>query len=318
MKSTVKQAATPDQWDAKALYNKSVRYIQHLPDLNNDAWEYALWSSLALELLGRAALSNVNPSLLADTDGKQWSSLYHSLGFSPTEKGFSPKSITVSEVFKRLQAIFNEFTKEDEAFCLQHTAKRNAELHSGELAFDGVKASIWQPNFFKACQVLLETMGESLENFIGIDEAKAARQMIVAAADKSAEAVKGDVDAHMKVWLAKNETERKTLADQAIIWATRHYGHRVSCPACSSQALLFGSPISAPTIKLVDGNIIEMQDRLPTNFECIACGLKVSGLSRLTAISLGDRYKNTLTYDAADYYAPQDEFDGYEEDNNER
>jgi hypothetical protein len=46
--------------------------------------------------------------------------------------------------------------------------------------------------------------------------------------------------------------------------------------------------------------------------------LKVSGLSRLTAISLGDRYKNTLTYDAADYYAPQDEFHGYEEDNNER
>jgi hypothetical protein len=34
-------------------------------------------------------------------------------------------------------------------------------------------------------------------------------------------------------------------------------------------------------------------------------------------VGLGDRYKKTQVYDAAEYYAPQDQDAGYEEDNNE-
>jgi hypothetical protein len=45
--------------------------------------------------------------------------------------------------------------------------------------------------------------------------------------------------------------------------------------------------------------------------------LKISGLSRLTVVGLGDRYKKTQVYDAAEYYAPQDDYFGYDEDNNE-
>lgn len=318
MKKTVTPAATPAQWDAEALYFKAERYIQRMTDFDSDDWEYALWSSLAIELLARAALSNVSPALLAETDGKNWSSLHHALGFAPTEEKFSPKSIAVSDVFRRLSAILPDFTKEQESFGIQHTGKRNAELHSGEPAFDGVKGSSWQPRFFNTCQVLLSSMGMTLEDFIGTDEAKAAQKMIAAAADESAKAVKGDVDAHKKVWLAKPANERKTLGDQALVWANRANGHRVTCPACGSQALVIGEPVSTPTQKLIEGEIIETQEYLPSHFQCVACGLKISGLSRLAAVEIGDRYKKTVRYDAAEYYAPQDEYEGYEEDNNER
>jgi hypothetical protein len=67
-----------------------------------------------------------------------------------------------------------------------------------------------------------------------------------------------------------------------------------------------------------DREITETQDYLPNKFECIACGLKVNGLSRLTAIDLGERYKKTQIYDASEYYEPNDDYAGYEEDNNER
>ncbi|EPQ1936399.1 TPA: hypothetical protein ACGSO8_004217 [Pseudomonas aeruginosa] len=316
MKKTVKPEATPTTWDSEALYLKAQRYVQHMSDLESDNWEYALWSGFSLEFLARAALANVSPALLAETD-KGWGSLYHALGFKPIEERFTPKSIAVSEVFKRLAAILPDFTKEHESFGILHTGRRNTELHSGELGFDGIKSSVWLPRFYQTSEVLLLSIGMTLEDFFGEDEAKVAKQVIVAAVDDSAKAVKGDVEAHKKVWLAKNDKERAMLVAQAEVRATRQAGHRVECPACASPALVVGEPVSAPVQILRDGEITERQEHLPNHFECVACGLKITGLSRLTAVGLGDRYKKTQVYDAAEYYAPQDDFMDYEEDNNE-
>lgn len=316
MKQTIIPNDTPDTWDPEALFVKAQRYIENMLNVESDQWEYALWSSLSLEFLARAALANINPALLADNkDG--WSSLYHSLGFQPNESKFTPKSIPISDVFRRLTAILPEFNKEHADFGILHTGRRNSELHSGEAAFEGISASTWQPNFYQNCEVLLETMGMSLLDFIGGDEAKVAEQLIAAAADDSAKAVLGDLAAHEKVWEAKSEEECAALAQSASVWAIRQAGHRVECPACASRALVVGEPVTAPTQKLDEGEIIETQEYLPNRFECIACGLKISGLSRLSVVGLGDRYKKTQIYDAAEYYAPEDEYFGYEEDNNE-
>lgn len=317
MKKTVTPTATPLLWDPEALYLKAQRYVQHMCALNSDDWEYALWSGFSLEFLARTALANVSPVLLADTDNKNWASLYHSLGFPPTEERFAPKSIAISEVFKRLTAILPDFTKEHENFGILHTGRRNSELHTGEAALDGIKGSVWQPRFYGTCEVLLSSIGMTLGDFLGEDEAKVASKLIAAAADDSAKAVKGEVDAHGRVWLAKEARERSTLEVQASIWATRQTGHRVKCPACTSEALVVGEPVSAPLQRLSDGEITETQEYLPNRFECVACGLKIAGLSRLTAVGLGDRYKKTQIYSAAEYYAPDDGYADYEDDNNE-
>lgn len=316
MKKTVEPGKTPPTCDPDALYLKAERYVQHMSSLDSDDWEYALWSSLALELLARAALANVSPALLAEAD-KSWSSLYHALGFTPVEEKFSPKSIAISEVFKRLSAILPDFAKEHESFGIQHTGRRNSELHSGEPTFDGIKGSTWQPRFYQTCDILLASMGMTLKDFVGEDEADVAQKLIAAAADDSAKAVNGEVEAHKKVWLAKPEQERATLGAQAAVWATRQSGHRVECPSCGSRALLTGEPVSGPSQRLSDGEITETQEYLPNQFECIACGLKIAGLSRLAVVGLSDRYKKTQIYDAAEYYAPEDQWAGYEEDNNE-
>ncbi|RYG95621.1 MAG: hypothetical protein EON58_13780, partial [Alphaproteobacteria bacterium] len=249
MKKSISPGATPASFDPDALYLKAERYIQHMSLFDSDDWEYALWSSLALEFLARAALANVSPALIADTD-KSWSSLYYALGFTPTEERFGPKSIAVSEVFKRLTAILPDFSKEHESFGIQHTGRRNAELHSGELAFEGVKGSSWQPRFYQACEILLASMGTTLKDFFGEDEANVATQLIAAAIDEGAKALKGEVEAHKKVWLAKPDHERDTLIKQAAVWATRHAGHRVDCPACTSPALVSGEPVSTPQQRL--------------------------------------------------------------------
>ena len=318
MKRTIEPGDTPAAWDAEALYNKAERYMQQAQGLDGDGWDYALWTSLSLELLARAALANVHPALLADPD-KTGSNLISALGFTPTEKRFAPKSIAISDVFSRLNVLVPEFLPEHVSFGIQHTGRRNAELHSGELGFDNVRGSSWQPRFYDTCAVLLDSMGSSLKTFVGKEEAKTARALIDAAKDEGAKAVAGDIDAHRKVWEAKSEPERQQLAGQAALWANRQDGHRVQCPACGSNALVWGDPVGASARTLEEDEIVERQEHLPSRFECVACGLKIAGLGRLTAANLADRYTNTQTYDAAQYYADQaDEWARYEDDNNER
>lgn len=317
MRQIIKPGALTQAWSAQALYDKSERYIQQAQGLNKDGWDYALWTSLSLELLARAALANVHPAFLAEPD-KAGSNLASALGYPPFEKKFAPKSITASEVFKRLTALLPEFHEENESFGIQHTGRRNVELHSGELAFDGLKGATWQPKFYQTCKVLLASMDKALDEFVGADEAKAAEAVMAAAVDESAKAVQGDVEAHRKVWESKDEKEREKLTAQAGLWASRQAGHRVVCPACASDALVVGGPIAPATRKLEDDIITERQEYLPTHFECVACGLKINGLSRLAVVGLADRYVNTQEYDAAEFYAPPpDEWDGYEDDNNE-
>jgi hypothetical protein len=63
MKPTTNPALQRD-----ALYSKSQVYIRRglRAQADNDTEEYQLWASLALELLGKAALSKVHPALIAD------------------------------------------------------------------------------------------------------------------------------------------------------------------------------------------------------------------------------------------------------------
>ncbi len=305
-------------WSSEGLLAKAQRYAEKMLACPRDEWEFALWSSLALEFLLRADLADYSPALLADA--KDPNNLISALGFETTAKKFIPKSITTTEVVERLASLFpDKFTPELVGFSQRHTTQRNSELHSGHAAFDGVKHSTWLPLFYKTCKVLLEDLESDLTVVFGKDEAGTAEKLIAALADDAAKAVKGAITAHEKVWNAKDTAERDKLASQATIWATRLAGHRVKCPACGSNALVVGEAI-APPQKSIKGDLItEKQEHLPSKFECVACGMKIAGLSQLNAAGLGDVYVRTQAYDASEYYAPADEPDygDYEPDNND-
>lgn len=145
MKQTVKPGEVPITWQPQALYDKAQRYIQQASSIAKDDWDYALWTSLSFELLARAALANIHPVLLADPE-KSGANIINALGLQQVEKKFVPKSLPISDVLKRLTDLLPDFLPEHESFGIQHTALRNAELHSGELAFDGMKGATWQPS----------------------------------------------------------------------------------------------------------------------------------------------------------------------------
>lgn len=316
MKKTIEPGKTPAAWDPDALLTKAQRYAELMVAEEEGSFQQGLTAALSLELLARAALANVSPVFLVE--GKDsWVQVYQALGY-PSLEARAPQSVSTSAVLQRLATIYPAtFTKEVFGSCVRITADRNAELHSGETPFDGKPSTAWQPDYYEACRILLATMGMQLVEFVGDDEAKVADKLIEAKADKGAKAVAGDIDAHKRVWAAKDGPARAREALAAAAWATKQSGHRANCPACDCTALTYGDPVATPQIKLEDNEIVETQDHLPTHFECVACGLKINGLSRLTAAGLGQRYKRTRTYDPAEYYGPPQDFPDFEDDNNE-
>lgn len=315
MKQTIKPGEVPDSWAADAIYKKAIRYAEKMHLAASDSWEHALWSGLGLELLARAALANVSPVLLADS--QKWSNITHALGLPAFEPKYSPTSIGTATVLLRLRTLLPDFDVELENFCVAHTGRRNEELHSGALPYDGVNGSKWHGQYYRATEVLLASMGYSLADFIGEAHANVAKKEVEAAIDAAAKSVNGDVEAHRKVWEAKAVETKKSLSAKAEVWASKEIGHRVECPACKNSALVLGEPIAEPHRELNDDEITERQEHLPYLFQCIACGLKINGLSRISVVGLGDRYLKTQIYDASAYYAPDDPYDGYDDDNNE-
>ncbi|WP_233858339.1 hypothetical protein [Paraburkholderia sp. HD33-4] len=105
--------------------------------------DYALESTICLEMLARAALASVSPVLLAED--RDWRNLSYAFGHTPTSKKFVPGSIGVKEARSRLSEPEPNATQEITNFCTDQFNKRNAELHSGVLAFHGSGSSAWQP-----------------------------------------------------------------------------------------------------------------------------------------------------------------------------
>lgn len=130
----------------------------------------------------------------------------------------------------------------------------------------------------------------------------------------------GTINAHKTIWNEKPEDEKSKLSKQAELLSTRHHGHRVKCPSCNNIALVQGSSTGAPKMTVDEDGIIEKQTMLPSIFECVACGLKITGYSKLVACGLGNTFQSTNHYDAVEYFEIdiQEEMRGmYEEDNNE-
>jgi len=289
---------TPNPWSSDSLYAKALLYVEQMESNIADEWQYGLWSALCLELLSRAALSNISPLLLADSGN--WRNLNYALGNAPTAKKFSPVSIPTKEVLARLTELYPEFTQEVAGFCSKHVERRNAELHTGETVFTDIGTSQWLPRFYQACNLLLGFMGKSLSDFI--EDSEQAKSLIESLEDAAAKAVTQDIKAHAKVWENKSEEEQKSALLQATTWATRHAGHRVECPSCKSEALLQGSASGAVSTKIEDDEVIQRQTMLPSSFECIACGLKITGFSKLTSCGLGDAFSEKTIYTAAEFF----------------
>jgi hypothetical protein len=292
--------AKPTQhgWSPEALFNKALLYVGEMERYAPDDWQHRLWASLSMELLARAALAGISPTLLADRGN--WRNIYHALGHQPTAKRFVPVSIKITEVLAILHELCPDFTKELQDSLVEQCGHRNAELHSGEDDIIGTGTSSWLPQYYASCQAFLNSLGKVLEDLFS--DSQLANEMIASLKDTAAKSVEKDIHAHKETWEKKDTQEQATLKEQAANWASRRAGHRTVCPACGSQALVRGSPQGSVSTDIGKDMVVQKQTMLPSAFECIACGLKISGLSKLSACGLGDAFVSTTALSPAEFF----------------
>ena len=97
-------------WEKDPLWTKSRLFFQYALDTERDDPRFGLWCSIALELLARAALASISPTLLALPDYNH-KYLLHAL--RKESEVLFPKSIPASLVFDLCKQIFPNFSEED-------------------------------------------------------------------------------------------------------------------------------------------------------------------------------------------------------------
>lgn len=297
MKSTTNPALEHDP-----LYAKSQVYIRRglRAQAAKDTEEYQLWASLALELLGKAALANVHPALVADPTH------YQSL-FAACGRQLSPdiKTITAKTLFERLSHIEKGFDARHQKFCEQLALRRNAELHSGESPFSDMCAEAWAREFWGAVELVLKMQGESLESWLGAEDSKTPATILEQAEEAMQWAVKHRIDRCKQDFERKHQDPKKRaliLEDtkQFRYWQwpfTQISGEgidKAECPACQAIGMRSGSlwneEISDdqdpddPSVEWVDLTYVT------EDFVCPTCSLRLFGAKEIQAGGLPEEY----------------------------
>lgn len=279
-----------------ALHAKSKVYIGRAlaRKAHGDLDEYQLWSSLALELLGKAALACKHPSLVVDPT--HWQSMFVAAGVNVTT---DIKTITAKTLFERLAHLVPRFDKTIQKFCQDIAERRNAELHSADLPFKTMKLDAWEARYWHACDTILHQMGSSLEKWLGAADAAAPRQLLDEAAKALEAAVKLRVQAAREQFAALKKAEREDLVKEAGTRLSQHqaglfkgkYGAiwEEACPACKCRSFVSGDQTGENiSEERHDGALWEIVDRefAGEEFRCPTCDLALMGSDEIEAAGL--------------------------------
>jgi hypothetical protein len=289
-------------WERDPLWAKAKLFFERAFEQPADDPQYGLWCSLGLELLARATVASVSPTLLAEPE-QNHQYLLHALGVGP--KMSSPVSIGASKVFALCQNLFPGFTKEDFVSSMALINRRNAELHSAEAAFDNYPSKQWLPSFYHSCSSLAAALGETLDTLLGAEQARIANDILQQSKEGVEGRVKASIAAYKRVFEARPTPDRQAAAEAAAVQTVklvteRH--HKVSCPSCRSDATVEGDPFGPERLDHENGDIVVRQSVSPRVFSCKACGLKLTGYVELDVADLGGTYTRRTTFSPEDYY----------------
>jgi hypothetical protein len=289
-------------WDKDSLLAKSKTFFEKAFKEDKEMIFFGLNCAMGLEVLARAAVSKISPTLLADPD-KDQQNLLHALNLGSAK--FQKKSISTTQVLWLCKTLIPEFTEEHLKSASALINRRNEEVHTGTAAFLEYRTQQWIEGFYKCCKVLAEFLGESLETLFDEEEAKAASLFITETESKVIEKTKSLIAAHAKVFEAKSEDEIKALKAEAekqgeLLSHSKH--HRVTCPACKSVATVQGEVYGKDHIEHSLEEIIVRQTVIPTKFSCTACGLRLNGYGQLSIANVGDHFTHRTNFTPEQYY----------------
>jgi hypothetical protein len=273
-----------------------------------DLDEYQLWASLALELLGKACLARIHPSLIVNP-------LDHISMFaaSGVNLGTDIKTIASHTLFDRLRLITKGFDEKVKKFCDDISQRRNAELHSGEVPFKEMKLSAWEGAYWHAAQLVLVRMDSTLEEWLGASHAKAPKQIVAHARKATIDAAVVRIDRAREQFNQRRKRDREAALKEASTKSISHYERtlhlladahwRTKCPACGGSAIMGGMQFHEVVIENYPGRQEEEfgDEELvekaygSEEFFCPVCELRLDGQAEIEAADLETEHTETET-----------------------
>jgi hypothetical protein len=293
-------------FDRDALYAKSQLFIRRALRAKTDGDHdlYHLWCSLALELLGKASLANVSPALVADPTHRD--SLFAACG---KVIGSDLKSITAKTVFERLPFVTKRFDAYTTRFCEQLAYRRNADLHSGEAPFAGMKLAAWERQFWHAAEVVLSAQAQTLEGWLGADAAAAPKEVLQHASEATANAVPARIESHRLQFNDAHKSDKQRKAAIEVSQRARVADFRsdfdfeldlitpAQCPACKATAALGASLWEEEVLDDYDPDAPEWESvektYLVEALYCPTCELKLNSRQEVAAAGFDEEFKET-------------------------
>ena len=290
-------------WERDPLWAKSRLFFERAFQESREDPLFGMWCSLGLELLARAAVASVSPTLLAEPD-RDHRFLLHALNRG--DKETSRRSIRAAQVFSLCRVLFSDvFSADDQTSAMALSNRRNDELHTGTAAFEEYLSAQWLPGFYRACASLTKAMNESLESLFGKEEAKVAAEVLAETESAVQKLVLDRIAQYRKDFEAlpaeaRADAARRAKAEVDVLVHRRH--HRANCPACASDATLQGEPFGPDRVSQEDNLIVVRRSVSPRSFSCSACGLKLQGYAELHVAKLGGQYTRRTDLTPEDYY----------------
>ena len=291
-------------WERGPLWAKAKLYFERGFTFPREDPRFGLWCALGLDLLARAALASVSPTLLA-APNKDHKFLLHALGRGSEQGKRNRRSIPTVKVFELCRTLFQEFSQDNFNAAMALVNRRNEELPSGAAAFEEYPCKYWLTGFYACCAVLTAELNETLDLLFGTAEADIAREGLEKLEEETIKIIKNRIATHRTLFLALSDSDQEeavTKADQLGSELSHQRHHRVPCPACECAATVQGDAFGPERVTHDDDMITVRQAVAPRRFYCPACSLQLSGHAELKVAALADPYTRTARHLPEEYY----------------
>ncbi|MCF6506852.1 hypothetical protein E9549_05450 [Blastococcus sp. MG754426] len=265
--------------------------------------EQALWASLSLELLAKAALARVSPLLIA-TPNEEGTNLLIASGLVEGQASFH--SVPAKTVFTRCARAFHPFSLKEATTI---AVGRNEYLHGGAATLTPLPAEAWWPRFWAQAIILLTAQDKEIEDLVGSDRVSVVEDHL----ERNREHIQERLTA-----LIERAKQRLTLhtagrmnARMEVEWnafnavAGLSHSGEARCPACDDVGRLEGEDVTSYEItgERVSYDDYDVWARLTVSadyFACENCHLILDRYELVEASGLPTEFEDIG--DPADYY----------------
>ncbi|WP_198588429.1 hypothetical protein [Geodermatophilus chilensis] len=256
--------------------------------------EQALWASLSLELLAKAALSRVSPLLIA-TPNEEGTNLLVASGLVQGEATF--QSAPAKTIFTRCARAFHPFSlKEATAFA----AGRNEYLHGGAATISALPPHAWWPRFWAQAAILLTAQDREIEEFVGPDRVSVVEEHLASNREHIEERVttlieraKQRLNLHQSGLMTARQEAEWAATSEPTAGLSHHF--EATCPACGSPGTLEGEDVLSHEWagEETPGGDYDVWVNLTVGsdyFGCSTCHLVLDGYEQVQAAGLPEAF----------------------------